>query len=391
MDMQLSLLGWNYHRIDATECTEPAGFKNGRVRANWLSHELMIEKSLQYSEPILILEDDVVIVDSKKVIEYVDTMRSVEWDALYFHGAQSLRRITGVLDVHAYILNKNSILGMLECIRERRRKIEIMRPCNTDTFIDQYFAKTLQRQFKFWGTESLIRQDRGRFGSDTGWMNSSPNRTYNMDPRLLFGCVVYREGPKLLGAFLASVRAHYPDQPIFVISDGMQNPDYPRVCAEYGAEYVLGERLKILDKGGAWWYRHFKKAASYPFDFFFKIDPDTRIHRKFRSIPEWELFGSKASTNIQGGIQGFRRSAVDKIIRSRLLDSPALKNPETWTKHDVTREYVRATGQISTDFVLMHVIHQLKMTWGNWEEVDSLWHPDRPFRTDVAATHPHKR
>lgn len=391
MDKQLSSFGWNYLRIDATECAEAAGFKNGRIRANWLSHEQMIEKSLHYTEPALILEDDVVIENVKKVEQYVDQVQILDWDVLYFYGAQSLKRISGIVDVHGYVMNKKSIPSILECIRNQRRKIESGQLSNIDTFIDQYFAKDLQRRFKFWGTETLIRQDRRRFGSDTGWINSAQERELRKEPRLLFGCTVYREGPKLLGAFLASVRAQYGDQPIFVISDGIQNLDYPKVCAEHGAEYILGERLKVLDSGGAWWHRLFRKAASYPFDYFFKIDPDTRIHRRFKFFPEWELFGSKDSVNIQGGIQGFRRSAVDKIIRSRLLDSPALKNPETWARNDVTKAYVRKTGQISTDFVLMYIIHQLGMTWGDWKEVDSQWHLDRPFRNDVAATHPHKR
>jgi hypothetical protein len=212
-----------------------------------------------------------------------------------------------------------------------------------------------------------------------------------MEDRLVFGCTIYREGPRQLTALLASIREHYPSQHIFVISDGIQNAKYPKICTLFGAEYIQGERLKVLDKGGGWWNRHFKKAAAFQFDYFFKIDPDTRIHRKFNFFPSYDFFGCKEWTNIQGGIQGFRRSAVDKILGSGLLDSALLQNPETWATTAVAQAYVRESGQISTDYMMMYIIHRLKISWGNWEEVDSQWHPVRPFRKDAAATHPHKR
>lgn len=211
--------------------------------------------------------------------------------------------------------------------------------------------------------------------------------------RLVFGCTIYNEGGEQLRWFLGNLRRAYPSMPVFVISDGHDDPSYSHVCNDFGADYIAGNCLKRLSCGALWWDRFFRHIQAYPFEFAFKVDPDTKIIRPFRRFPPFDIFGTKEGRNIQGGIQGFSRSAVNKIIERDLCRSSRYQDVVRWTRADATqkvREYIDATGRTSTDFLLMDIARRLGLACGNWLEVDSQWKRNRPFRSDVAATHPHK-
>jgi len=209
--------------------------------------------------------------------------------------------------------------------------------------------------------------------------------------KLAFGVTVYEESPEQLSWCLGHVRRAYPQAAVFVISDGTDVPGFRDACTEYAASYLPGERLKTLENGAKWWERFFAAASMYKADYVFKVDPDTQVHRPFRDFPPLDVFGSyDGGGRIQGGIQGFGRSAVETILQSGICLDPAYADASTWATEDGVRGYVRSLGQISTDFVLAHMVQRLRLTCGDWPEVHSMWRNDHPFRRGVAATHPHK-
>jgi hypothetical protein len=208
---------------------------------------------------------------------------------------------------------------------------------------------------------------------------------------LAFGLTVYCEPAEQLSWSLGHLRRAYPAADVFVISDGSDCEGYRAACAGHAARYLPGERLKTLENGARWWERFFTVASGYKSEYVFKMDPDTQLHRPFRDFPRWDVFGSyDGGGRIQGGIQGFSRAAVETVLRSGICLDPAYADASTWATEEGVRGYVRSLGQISTDFVLAHIVQRLGLTYGDWPEVNSLWRNDRPFRQGVAATHPHK-
>ena len=217
------------------------------------------------------------------------------------------------------------------------------------------------------------------------------HRLPDESPRLLFGLTVYDESDAQLEWCLAYIRAAYEESPVFVLADGTQMRRHEDACRKYRADYIAGERLKIVEKGAQWWERFFRTAVTYPFDIVLKIDPDTRVHRRFTTFPTADIFGTDdGGGRIQGGIQAFRLSAVKMILHSGICLDPAYADPATWAVDQSVSQYVQILGQISTDYILGHMVQRLELTLADWIEVDSLWRPSRAFRSGVAATHPHK-
>ncbi len=209
--------------------------------------------------------------------------------------------------------------------------------------------------------------------------------------RLTFGITVWNEPIELLQNCLHHLRNCYPESRAFLITDGQDFSGYRSACAQHRVEYLPGERLKVLAAGAKWWDRFFRVADRSPSDYVFKLDPDTLLHRRFLYFPPYELFGTpEGAHRIQGGIQGFRASTVRRIRASNICLDPAYADASTWATERGVKEYVIRLGQISTDFVLAHIAARLSIRCGGWDEVHSLWSADQPFRSDVAATHPHK-
>jgi hypothetical protein len=208
--------------------------------------------------------------------------------------------------------------------------------------------------------------------------------------RLAFGVTVYREPPTQLDDCLARVRAVYERESVFVISDGNDDRGYRECCRRHRAGYYPGERLKVATCGAQWWQRFFEIALARPADFVFKMDADTWLHRPFAGFPKWDVFGTvDRDFEIQGGMQGFRRSTVQKIVTSGICLDPVYKDPARWGPPR-TVKYTQSTGQISSDHSLAHIVRRLGLTWGDWAEVDCQWRKSREFRDGVAASHPHK-
>jgi hypothetical protein len=150
--------------------------------------------------------------------------------------------------------------------------------------------------------------------------------------RLLFGITVYHEPPDQLEWCLDNLRKAYPDQPTFVISDGNSAPSFKEISLKYGADYFLGERLKSLENGARWWARFFETVQKYTCDYFFKLDPDTKIYRQFKYFEKYDVFGTARWANVQGGIQCFKNTTAKTILDSKICEDDLYRHPERWSE-----------------------------------------------------------
>jgi hypothetical protein len=105
---------------------------------------------------------------------------------------------------------------------------------------------------------------------------------------------------------VADLRRNYPRAEIVHLNDDPPN------------------RLKLPQFAGRWTERWMEAALATSADIIIKVDPDTLVIRPLADFPEADMFGVASKRRlckgvILGGAYGFRRSAVEKIVGSRLL------------------------------------------------------------------------
>lgn len=208
-----------------------------------------------------------------------------------------------------------------------------------------------------------------------------------------FVLTVFDESEHQLDWCLRNLRELYPTMPVSVVSDGRHNPFWERVCTRRRAKYVPStDRLKSIQCGAKWWQRFCDVGLSVDCDRIVKMDPDTLIQAPLPALPQVDLCGTLQKDGvIQGGFQMFRREAIEKLSNSKLCRKAEYRKPEVWVTNGLTAQYVVSRGEISTDYVLKHLVHRLGMSAANWSVIDSQWKISRPFRElGVAVTHPHK-
>jgi hypothetical protein len=223
------------------------------------------------------------------------------------------------------------------------------------------------------------------------------------DADITFYLQVYRDAPDA-EACLREVRRHYPGSRVIVLSDGDDDPRFARLAERFGAEYTAGERLYGIEHGGKMIQRMFDAFLLRPSDYLFKIDTDTRIHRRFRYLPtgciafgtlEWETARSGTRLDfpsIQGGCTGFTLEAARRIAESGLLLSDELLDyRRTYADNADAVSRARRRGMISTDFVTRYACRRLEIPLVEFDEVRSLYCGKiAPDGEGFAVTHPHK-
>jgi hypothetical protein len=203
---------------------------------------------------------------------------------------------------------------------------------------------------------------------------------------------------------LTALRRHYEDSRVIMISDGDDDRRYSQLASQFGVEYTAGERLFSTDNGGKMVQRMLDAFLAEPSDYLVKIDTDTRIHRRFRYLPEgrmlfgtleWETSVHKEKLefpNIQGGCVGFTREAAREIAESGILVSEDLLDYRN-TYADNIDIIIRAEklGLISTDFVTRYACRLLNIPMVMFEEVYCAYRARiSPDGEGYAITHPHK-
>ncbi len=202
------------------------------------------------------------------------------------------------------------------------------------------------------------------------------------------------EPPEKVAWALRHLRAVYPNAPAVVISDGVDY-GYAEVTAKYGATYISGERLKVLDAGARWWQRAFEEGLALGTRHILKVDPDTRFNRPARHWPKEDCFGfhigpGMVGEHIQGGVQGFQRSAVERIVKSGICLRDEFKKVAYWAFTAGEGECFERDGYLSTDRLLMRILKELGMSRTHWHEIVSHWGPAPADAERYAISHWHK-
>jgi len=203
---------------------------------------------------------------------------------------------------------------------------------------------------------------------------------------------------------LPLLRESYPTSRVVLITDGDDDP-YEDIAAQYHCDYRAGQHLMKLDTGHLFVRRLLVELLRGPERYLFKIDPDTRIWRRFSGLPEApSLFGTLETVsegrqapiagppNVQGGCIGMTRDVAETMLESRALtaDMFHFRALDSWARCDDARRAV-ACGQFLEDFALSWFAHHLGFPIVVNPEVQSRWrvpadNPDLRY----AVTHPHK-
>ncbi|MCA9082164.1 MAG: hypothetical protein KDA58_16500 [Planctomycetaceae bacterium] len=220
-------------------------------------------------------------------------------------------------------------------------------------------------------------------------------RTTYSDRDLTFHMQVYQDFSRAEWC-LRHLRGCFPDCRVIVVSDGDRDTRYSAFRDTFQVEMHYCDRLYPLLHGGKMIERMFALWGMRT-SFLFKIDPDARVHRRFRYLPVDPLSMFGDCLPIQGGCMGFTREAGQRLIDSGLLIDPILTQPErSWallpdgSLHEPLWNGIQCNGLIRTDWILAYCSRELDIPQLAFPEIYSRWREPVPDDIDVAVSHPHK-
>lgn len=201
----------------------------------------------------------------------------------------------------------------------------------------------------------------------------------------------------LLDGCLAPLRAAYPRARVIIRADGDDDPAIAAAGARHGAEVIYGEWLFTIAAGGRIVDEMLRLFLRAPTRWLFKIDPDTRVHRRFERLPAVDcIFGTVQQQgglySIQGGCVGFTAGSAERLHASGAARDPALAQiPPPWAFNRALRGRPVERGLTSVDWVVGWTARALGIPLVDWPEILSEWQitPDDPDGR-YAVTHPHK-
>jgi hypothetical protein len=188
-----------------------------------------------------------------------------------------------------------------------------------------------------------------------------------------FACNVYNDFSQLLFN-LPELRRCYPTERIIIIADGDTDPRLTDLATQYSAEFIAGERLYTLDRGGAIILRLLLAFLAGSGDILVKFDTDTRFFRPFSVPPRSDasgcIWGAYGFRYLQGGCRLLTRECVKKIVGSDLLSGPRYRELGSWCP-PVAEEFYKTTGRVSEDFITRDVLLELEIDICDYSEVFS--------------------
>jgi hypothetical protein len=201
---------------------------------------------------------------------------------------------------------------------------------------------------------------------------------------------------------LAGVRHLYPESQVLVVSDGDPDPNIKHACDQYSAGLTLRSRLYGVEHGGELVQKILEEFLATDADILIKIDPDTKVHRRFSMMPsplDSSIYGSVQSAgsesnriiSIQGGCIIVPRQAAILLAGSALLESDRLKFPALEWAVDHGLMARAASGLTSSDQTLGWACRELGLRCREHPEVFSRHRPslmDALTQRRVAVFHP---
>lgn len=192
------------------------------------------------------------------------------------------------------------------------------------------------------------------------------------------------------------MRDYYPATQIICIADGPAIGQFEEFCSNQRVDFILGDRLRLMSKGGAWNGRMFQTfLARSSARYLIKFDPDCIMHRAFNDLPLADWFGNLAEDTwlrplMRGGCQGFSRAVAEAIVEQNLFDNPIYCDHPFGIS---AKTYYGKAQELWYAFVsgsLGDVMHRLGVPRTPWPDV--LVHFREPLPDDLspyAVTHPH--
>jgi hypothetical protein len=233
--------------------------------------------------------------------------------------------------------------------------------------------------------------------------NVSSDRGAVTDYTITWAIQLYRSRSQLEWC-LPILRRHYPQSRVTLINDG-DGTSYADIADQYACRYIHGEHLMTLSNCHRYVKRLLEVIVDGPEEYGFRIDPDTKIWRRFTHLPIVSaIFGtlethSEATrdiigppANIQGGCIGMTLDVAHRILESNIVNyrSCVVEPYHTWARCSELRLAVRHQ-LFSDDFIISWAASVLKIPLLTSPEICSRW---RRAATNedlrYAITHPHK-
>lgn len=194
----------------------------------------------------------------------------------------------------------------------------------------------------------------------------------------------------------------FPSAGVLCLTDGTHNPEFAYLCKIENIRYINGNRLHPQRYGGAWLKRFFYCFLSRSSaDFLIRLEPDSFVVRPFNKPPNSDVAGNILVTPdgrryIHGGCVLFRRSAVEKILNSSLLDNPeyATNSLFGYCRHQapylLPGEWPNSEVQGAHDVIFSDVVWKLGLHVSEWDEIYSRVRQACPEPHKYAVIHPVK-
>jgi hypothetical protein len=198
----------------------------------------------------------------------------------------------------------------------------------------------------------------------------------------LFVITTYQGDIHLTQRLLKQLNLRYPENIKVVIYDGHINEEVEDVTYT-----IHGESVATSQHGPLWFKRWLSIAFSYcegknAESVIIKLDPDVYVARQLKKIPDADIFGSVAHSDLFGksvqcGVFGLRVSVAQEILASQILDDMSLPNYgyQRFGRFAHLGEEIDLIEIQHEDTYLALCIRSLGFTVENWSEVRCRFRP----------------
>ena len=204
-------------------------------------------------------------------------------------------------------------------------------------------------------------------------------------------CTYYDDN--LLRLCLSHLREHYSSR-VIVVSDGDSRLKIPEICKKYSVEFYMGKWLYGLKHGGQRHHRMLDLFFKDPSSHLIKIDTDTKVLRRFKSLPSHFCnFGSVEyrfrEKFVQGGCIGYPYDVAKKLYQDKVFLGDF--KTEDWNLNAMSQI---AGGKISEDQVNGYCVRQIDCPFYDHPEIkcfgtqESRLEPKGWHEKDFAVIHP---
>lgn len=167
---------------------------------------------------------------------------------------------------------------------------------------------------------------------------------------------------------LRQIRAHYPRNVIFCISDGFsESHRIKQLQTEFNFISIEGRRIKLFKYGGLWLDRQFRVLLNNSTsDYVIKLDPDAILQGKISEFPNADISGSLIvranKLVVDGGCRIYSKEAIQKIMDSKLLKDAKYSSDSIYgyrrfskpylNEHELEEDaYISSEDQIMGDLI----------------------------------------